>query len=210
MYSITNFDSRVTVDVDFLLRQIPSTPEELKKIIMEIINVETDADFVEFSIKKVGPISAKKKYHGVNVSLIACIKNTRTPFGIDFGVGDIIVPQQTKRLIPSQLPDYESPFIYTYSVETTVAEKLDAILDLMEYSSRMKDYYDLYYIANKFDFEGHLLREALEKTFKNRDHIFTMDHFENMLGFADNENVKRLWNSFVSKPRWQKIISPSS
>ena len=72
--------------------------------------------------------------------------------------------------IPTQLPDFESPTVNTYSVETTVAEKLDAILSLMEFSSRMKDYYDLYYIANKFDFDGGVLTEALRKTFANREH----------------------------------------
>lgn len=42
--------------------------------------------------------------------------------------------------------------VNTYSLETTIAEKIDAILNLMEFSSRMKDYYDIYYLANKFDF----------------------------------------------------------
>ena len=67
-----------------------------------------------------------------------------------YSVGDIIVPKQEKRRIPTQHPDFESPTVNTYSVETTVAEKLDAILSLMEFSSRMKDYYDLYYIANVY------------------------------------------------------------
>ena len=30
----------------------------------------------------------------------------------------------------------------------------------------MKDYYDLYYLANKFDFDGATLTEALKKTIK--------------------------------------------
>ena len=68
-------------------------------------------------------------------------------FSIDFGVGDIIVPKQEKRKIPTQLEDFNAPMVNTYSLETTIAEKLDAILSLMEFSSRMKDYYDLYYLA---------------------------------------------------------------
>ena len=58
------------------------------------------------------------------------------------------------------------PGIWYYSIETTVAEKIDAILTLMEFSSRMKDYYDIYYLANKFDFDGATLTEALKKTFE--------------------------------------------
>lgn len=52
------------------------------------------------------------------------------------------------RKIPTRLDDFTAPMINTYSIETTVAEKLDAILSLMEFSSRMKDYYDIYYLAN--------------------------------------------------------------
>lgn len=85
------------------------------------------------------------------------IKNTRTPFSIDFGVGDVIVPKQEKRRIPTQLDDFKAPIINTYSIETTEAEKIDAILSLMEFSSRMKDYYDIYYLSHKFDFEGKVL-----------------------------------------------------
>ena len=73
--------------------------------------------------------------------MIARIKNTRTPFGIDFGVGDVIIPKQKKRKIPAQLADFEAPMVNTYSLEATAAEKLDAILNLMESYSRMKDYY---------------------------------------------------------------------
>jgi predicted nucleotidyltransferase component of viral defense system len=61
----------------------------------------------------------------------------------------VIVPRQKKRKIPTQLSGFKAPTVSTYSLETTVAEKLDAILSLMEFSSRMKDYYDLYYLANK-------------------------------------------------------------
>ena len=97
LYSLTDFDSRVTVDLDFLLRQIPNTPEHLKGILEEIIAVLTGNDFVTFEIKDIAPIATAKKYAGIGVSIIAHIKNTRTPFGIDFGVGDVIVPKQKKR-----------------------------------------------------------------------------------------------------------------
>lgn len=120
----------------------------------------------------------KSKYAGIGASLVAHIKNTRTSFSIDFGVGDVIVPKQEKRKIPTQLPDFKSPTVNTYSIETTVSEKLDAILSLMEFSSRMKDYYDIYYIANKFDFDGEILTEALRKTFANREHSFTVEQFD--------------------------------
>ncbi len=199
LYSLTDFDSRVTVDVDFLLWQIPNTPEQLKGILGEIIAVQTGNDFITFEIKDVAPIAVTKKYAGIGASIVARIKNTRTPFGVDFGVGDVIVPKQEKRKIPTQLDDFAAPTVNTYSIETTVAEKIDAILSLMEFSSRMKDYYDIYYLANKFDFNGKVLTEAFRKTFANREHSFTAEQFEQVMGFDDDVAMQKKWKAFVRK-----------
>ncbi len=199
LYSLTDFDSRVTVDVDFLLRQIPNTPEQLKNILEEIIAVQTGNDFVTFEIKDVAPIAVAKKYAGIGASMVAYIKNTRTPFGIDFGVGDVIVPKQEKRKIPTQLDDFAAPIVNTYSIETTVAEKIDAILSLMEFSSRMKDYYDIYYLANKFDFNSKVLNEALRKTFANREHNFTVEQFDQVMSFDNDTTMQKKWKAFVRK-----------
>ena len=199
VYAVTDFDSRVTVDVDFLLRKIPNTPEQVKAVLEEIIAVPTENDFVTFEIKSVGPIAVTKKYAGVGASLVAKIKNTRTPFSIDIGVGDVIVPKQEKRKIPTQLEGFDAPVINTYSLETTIAEKLDAILNLMEFSSRMKDYYDIYYLANKFDFDGTVLTEALKKTFSNRAHRFTVAQFEQILTFDNDDAMQKKWRAFCRK-----------
>ena len=199
IYSVTDFDSRVTVDVDFLLRKVPNTPEQLQTVIETIISTPTGNDFVTFEIKDIAPIAAAKKYAGIGVSLVARIKNTKTPFSIDFGVGDVIVPKQEKRKIPTQLDGFTTPTVNTYSLETTIAEKIDAILSLMEFSSRMKDYYDIYYLANKFDFDGATLTEALRKTFENRGHTFTAEQFEQVMAFDSDETMQKKWNAFVRK-----------
>lgn len=199
IYSLTDFDSRVTVDVDFLLRQMPNTPEQLKTVLEEIIATPTGNDFITFEIKDVAPIAVAKKYAGIGASIVARIKNTKTPFSIDFGVGDVIVPKQEKRKIPTQLSDFDAPTVNTYSLETTIAEKIDAILSLMEFSSRMKDYYDIYYLANKFDFDGTTLTEALKKTFENRGHAFTIEQFEQVLTFGNDDAMQKKWKAFFKK-----------
>ena len=199
IYAITDFDSRVTMDVDFLLWKVPNTPEQLKTVLEEIITVPAGNDFVTYEIKGIAPIAVTKKYAGIGASLVARIKNIRTPLNIDFSVGDMIVPKQEKRKIPTQLEDFTAPKINTYSLETTVAEKIDAILNLMEFSSRMKDYYDIYYLANKFDFDGALLAEAMKKTFANRNHSFTVEQFEQVMAFDGDEAMRKKWKAFCRK-----------
>ena len=204
LYSLTDFDSRVTADVDFLLRKVPNTPQQLRAILEEILAAETGNDFITFEIRNVAPIAVAKKYAGIGASLVAKIKNTRTPFGIDFGVGDVIVPRQEKRRLPTQLDDFEAPTVNTYSLETTVAEKLDAILSLMEFSSRMKDYYDLYYLAGKFDFDGATLAEALKRTFENRGHQFTAEQFDRVGGICGGGKKKK--KEKKRKPGWEESL----
>lgn len=82
-----------------------------------------------------------------------------------------------------------------------MAEKLDAILDLMQLSSRMKDSYDLYYIASKFDFDGSVLVEAMRKTFANRGHLFTLVQFGEMLEFDQDPSMQKKWQQFIKKKK---------
>lgn len=199
IYAITDFDSRVTMDVDFLLRKVPNTAEHLQAVLEEIISTPTGNDFVTYEIRSIAPIAVAKKYAGIGASLVARIKNTKTPFNIDFGVGDVIVPKHEKRKIPTQLEDFSAPTVNTYSLETTIAEKIDAILNLMEFSSRMKDYYDICYLSNEFDFDGSLLTEAMKKTFSNRDHSFTAEQFEQVMAFGSDESMQKKWKAFCRK-----------
>ncbi len=71
----------------------------------------------------------------------------------------------------------------------------------MEFSSRMKDYYDIYYLANKFDFDGAILAEALRKTFMNREHNFTLAQFKLVAGFVNDAGMQK-----NGKPLHEKLI----
>ena len=144
IYTLTNFESRATVDVDFLLRHLPGTVEDVKKIVDEIIAVDCGNDFITFTSRGFEMISPQRKYKGVSFQLVGHIKNTRTPFDVDFGIGDVIVPNSQSRRIPVQLDGFDSPEVMTYSLESTIAEKFDALLQRMELTSRMKDIYDIY------------------------------------------------------------------
>lgn len=70
IYSVTDFDSRVTVDVDFLLRKVPGTPEQLKSVLEEIIVTATGNDFITFEIKDITSIAVAKKYAGISANVI--------------------------------------------------------------------------------------------------------------------------------------------
>ncbi len=190
---MTNFESRATVDVDFLMRQLPNSVEEMEKVITEILAVDTGNDFIEFTAGAFESISPQRRYTGVSCQIIGKIKNTKTPFSVDLGVGDIIVPKAEKRKIPVQLEDFIQPEISTYSLESTIAEKFDAILQRLEMTSRMKDFYDIYYLSKMFDFDGRKLQEAIIETLQNRGTSYNRDSLQQIAGFVNNADMIAKW-----------------
>lgn len=205
IYTLTNFESRATVDIDFLMRQLPNKIEEIEKIIAEILSVDTGNDFIELSAKGFETISPRIKYKGVSFQIIGKIKNTRTPFNVDLGVGDIIVPKSEKRVIPVQLDEFTKPEISTYSLESTIAEKFDAILQLLEMTSRMKDFYDIYYLSNMFDFDGRKLQEAIFETLQNRGTTYSRDSLDKIKAFANDAQMISKWNLYLHTIKMPEI-----
>ena len=197
IYTLTNFESRATIDVDFLLRGFSNSIEDVKSMIGKIIETSTGNDFVSMIAKGFEEISPQRKYHGISTQIIGQIKNVRVPFNVDIGVGDIIVPKAEERRINTQLPDFEKPVIKTYSLESTIAEKFDAILQRFELSGRMKDFYDIYYLARTFDFEGAKLRAAIFETLKKRETPYDRDSFKRVLALAEDEDMQKRWRYFL-------------
>ena len=199
LYSISGFTARPTVDVDYLLKNYSNDMGSIEKLVREIISLPNKNDFIEFDIRGLEVISETKEYHGIRVNLIGIIGRTRTPFGIDFGVGDIIVPSPVERTLPVLLPGFEKPEVLTYSFESTVAEKLDAIISLMEATGRMKDFYDIYYLATTFDFEGKRLQEAIYETLSNRGTPYEKDSVAVIARLIKDDKIQKRWDNFCRK-----------
>lgn len=201
IYTRTNFESRATIDIDFLLRRLPCGVEDIQKIIDEVLAVNTGNGFIILESKGFGQISPQRKYHGVSFQIIGIIKNTKTPFNVDIGVGDIIIPKAEKRRIPVQLPEFSAPEISTYSLESTIAEKFDTILQRLEMTSRMKDYYDIWYLTNTFDFDGRKLQEAIEQTLRTRGTPYNRNSLTHIASFADDESIRKRWRQFLNRTK---------
>ena len=205
IYTLTNFESRATVDIDFLLRQFPGTIEDIKRMVDEIIAVDSGNDFITFSSRGFETISPQRKYTGVSFQLVGQIKNTRTPFDVDFGVGDVIVPSSQKRTIPVQLDGLGVPEILTYSLESTIAEKFDALLQRLELTSRMKDIYDIYYLSSMFDFDGRALQQAVFETLQNRGTSYEKDSFDRVIALSVNKEIQTRWRQYLRRLKMPEL-----
>ena len=197
IYTLTNFESRATIDADFLLRGFSNSVEDVKELIEKILATPTGNDYISMTAKGFEEISPQRKYRGISAQIIGQIKNVRVPFNVDIGVGDVIVPKAEQRTIHTQLPDFEAPVINTYSLESTIAEKFDAILQRFELTSRMKDFFDIYYLARTFDFDGARLQKAIIETLQNRGTPYDRDSFQRITALADDEAMQKRWLYFV-------------
>lgn len=127
--------------------------------------------------------------------------NTHTGINIDFDFGDTIIPSPKTTTFPVQVEGFETPIIRAYPLETIIAEKIDAILDRMELSSRMKDYFDINFILQNFDFDGSVLQEAITKTFKNRFRNYNMERFMKIRLFQNDSSMNTKWHAFLKKAK---------
>ena len=183
----------------YLLKNYSNDLDAIERLVKEIISQPSKNDFIEFEIRGLEEVSEAKEYHGIKVNLIGIIGRTKTPFSIDFGVGDIIVPSPVERTLPVLLKEFQEPNVLTYSLESTVAEKLDAIILLMEATGRMKDFYDIYYLATTFNFEGRKLQEAIYETLSNRGTPHEKDSIAVIARLSDNVEIQKRWNNFCKK-----------
>lgn len=197
IYTLTNFESRTTIDVDFLLLNHSNSIDNIKNIITTVINTSTGNDYIQMTAQKYKLITPQREYHGVSAQIIGQIKNVRVPFSIDIGSGDIVTPEAKVRSVITQLPDFEAPIIKTYSLESNIAEKLDAMLQRFELTSRMKDFYDIYYLANTFNFNGKILQSAIINTLQCRKTPYDQNSFTHILSLVNNENIIIRWKHFL-------------
>lgn len=196
--------ARATRDIDFLARNISNSAEEIRKVYEEIFSISCD-DALQYDLKtlEVTAITEFKEYHGVNVSITAFLDRTKIPVSIDIGFDDVIYPDREKMDFPVLL-DMANPTIYVYSIYSTVSEKFEAIVSLGDANSRYKDFYDIYVLANKYNFNGIELKEAVIETFRHRGTSFD-DIFAFTNDFASSAIHQRRWGAFLKKK--QTIIN---
>ena len=102
IYTLTEFQSRATQDIDFLMRQLSNDIGKVKDIMEEICLVLTANDYITIEVLNAETITPDKEYQGVSVKFIGRIKQVKIPFSIDIGMDDVIVPKAVKRMIKTR------------------------------------------------------------------------------------------------------------
>ena len=160
---------RATADLD-LLRKGPGDDAALLNDMRAILNQAVDPDDgVAFEADSIAlePIRAEDEYAGLRVRFVVRLGSIRDRLQVDVGSGDAVWPTPQRIIYPVLLDD-ASPRVLAYSRETVIAEKVEAMVTLGIRNSRVKDFFDLHYLASHFDFDGATVSESMRRTFKRR------------------------------------------
>jgi hypothetical protein len=160
--------TRPTMDID-LLGKIDNRLETITNAIRDICMIRVEEDGVTFASETVEAvrITEDAEDEGVRVRIRGSLGNAQVSLQIDIGFGDVIVPEPETISYPSIL-GFPAPKLKGYTMDSTIAEKFQAMVKLGILNSRMKDFYDIWIMSRIFDFKGEVLAKAVEKTFENR------------------------------------------
>lgn len=202
--SLFGIENRSTIDIDAAIRKAKFTEDNILKMITEIINVDVD-DNVVFKINETSSIRDEDEYGGLRVTIDFQLENVKDKFHIDMATGDPIYPRPDSYNYKS-LIEKKTYQVWTYTTETVLAEKLETILNKLDTSSRMKDYYDIYLIY-KFKF-AELNKEnfmmAVKKTFEKRK--FQGNLIGSLNVIKQSSILKEKWSNYARKNNYAREI----
>ena len=206
---------RSTRDLDLLGLGESAVPH-LEDVFRDICNCQVVEDGLQFLPETVRgeDIREEQEYGGVRIHIQGLLGKARIPVRIDIGFGDAITPEPEEMVFPTLL-DFPAPVLSTYPKESVVAEKLHAIVALGMANSRMKDFYDLWVLAQSFSFDGQTLSSAISATFGRRQTPIPQDVPTGLSDEFSGGSMKqtqwqaftRKWNPTMGHPTLHQVVA---
>ncbi len=143
-------------------------------------------------------IQEEADYQGLRITLEGTLGNVRMGMQIDIGFGDVVTPNAKAVGFPTIL-EFPAPEILSYPRETVIAEKFEIMIRLGIFNSRLKDYFDIWFLSKHFEFDGATLIKAIENTFKNRRVTIELAPVALSSAFSTNVEKQKQWKGFIRK-----------
>ena len=201
--SIMGIHTRTTMDMDTCLKGMNLTEEQLYKVLKNILDTDVK-DGVTFEIKNSKPIREDDEYGGLKYNILAKFDNIKVNLSIDIATGDVITPGEIEYNYKMMFED-KALKIMTYNIESIIAEKFQTIISRNVLNSRMKDFYDLYYLIKYSTFSKDDLRLAIEKTFDKRNTDIKLIN-SNISVIQESDLLQDLWKTYSQKHKYTKDI----
>lgn len=190
---------RPSKDIDFLGNHTSNSAGHIRSAISRIGNIDlNDGVIFDPDTLEIQQITEEAQYGGLRVKLWATVAGDRRRLQIDIGFGDHIVDGPVDMDYPSLL-EFPAPSIKVYSLESAIAEKFEAIVSLGLLGSRMKDYFDVWFLTQNHEIRPGKLQEAIKTTFNRRNTPLsdTQVIFEEEFKTAGNKQQQ--WHAFLNR-----------
>ncbi len=207
LYLFEEHKSRPTMDIDFLASNTKNETENIKTIFKEICKIDYKDDAVLFDYENIEAIDIIKQgnYNGIRIKVTCNLDTIKQKIQIDIGFGDKIYPAPVLVKYPVIL-EMEQPEINAYSIYSAIAEKFEAMIQLSEVNSRMKDFYDIYTMLKNNEIDKQELENAIKLTFKTRNTKISEHHSIFRANFYEDKNRITQWEAFKKKAKITEAI----
>lgn len=196
--AMLGIDSRTTMDMDTTIKGIPLNEKEIEKILQEICKLDIDDD-VSFKLNKVEPIREDDDYGGFRATFEANYQEKMPVIlKIDITTGDKITYKEIKYFFNLMLEDRKIE-VWSYNLETIIAEKFETIISRGTLGTRVRDYYDIYMLlktqSNNIDFK--VLNEAIKRTAEHRNSTETIEKWQDVVKvLQESDTMKKQWDRY--------------
>lgn len=197
--AVVGLDIRSTMDLDTTLRNLPFTEEHITQAIQNICGMDLE-DEVEFNVVSVAPIRKDDPYGGYCVRMDAAYDSIVTPLSIDISTGDVLTPSAVHYVFSGMFNESVRIRIWGYNIETIMAEKVETILSRGIFSTRPRDYYDIYILGTTQRYDKALFKEALHATAEHRGSTSILSDYEAIfMNISASRDLRETWTKYQKK-----------
>ena len=206
--AMLGIDSRTTMDMDTTIKGFKLTEENISNIINEICNIKID-DEITFEVQKIELIREDDDYGGYRITFKAnYMESMPVIMKIDITTGDKITYKEIRYSFDLMLEDRKIQ-IWSYNLETVIAEKFESIIKRGVLGTRIRDFYDIYMLLNtqakNIDFNT--LKNAIYSTAEHRNTINIIKDWLKIIEQLNNSDImKKQWERYQKNNFYAKEI----
>ena len=202
---------RSTMDIDTSMKNLNLSAEDALRVVNQVKDIDLD-DGVSFDVKDVSNIMDEMEYPGIRVTMNANVGRLITPLKIDISTGDVITPRAIEFNYDLLLED-RSISLWSYNLETILAEKLQTVLARGILNTRMRDFYDIRMLLDTYEDKVNkaVLKDAFAATCKKRGTDHLQEQAEEIIKIIEaDEQLQVLWRAYQKKYSYAAEIDYAS
>lgn len=202
---------RSTMDIDTSMKNLNLSAEDALQVVNQVKDIDLD-DGVSFEVKDVSNIMDEMEYPGIRVTMNANVGRLITPLKIDISTGDVITPRAIEFNYDLLLED-RSISLWSYNLETILAEKLQTVLARGILNTRMRDFYDIRMLLDTYEDKVNkaVLKDAFAATCKKRGTDHLQEQAEEIIKIIEaDEQLQVLWRAYQKKYSYAAEIDYAS